>query len=539
MIARLRQKIHRLRKIISRTRWVVRLLNLPICENSQPGPGLILIQVDGLSYNQFHKALKTKRLPFLRKQIQQGNYTVKPFYSGMPSTTPAVQGELFYGVKTCVPAFEFISRENNQHHISFYPQTANFLAQRLEKQGYPLLAGGSAYSTIFTGGAEEARYCSQTMGLKSIARTVNPFKFMLILILHIGKLFRILAVSLIEFFLAIMDFFRGIVRGKKFFKELVFIPSRIIVCVLLRELVRFRIKMDVNRGVPIVCANLLAYDEQSHRRGPDSRFAHWSLKGIDDTIKDICRAASRSDCREYQTIVYSDHGQEAVTDYASLYGINVKDAIHQAFYSRENNSGNTYSGNSDKELANLHKRARSFLLNRRALNNQQTDPSLSSHQSLKITTMGPLGHIYLPAPFTRDLIYDFAVTLIQEIHIPLVLFQDNNIIKAINQHGTFDLESQPEKILGRDHPFLWQVSEDLARVCRHSDAGDMVISGWDPAKPPLSFNVQSGAHGGPGKEETRAVILLPDGLGSEKPYLRGLDLRHLVMKSLGIPHTND
>ncbi|MFN2343486.1 MAG: hypothetical protein ABR542_09025, partial [Desulfonatronovibrio sp.] len=101
---------------------VVRLLNLPICENSQPGSGLILIQVDGLSYKQFHKALKAKRLPFLRKQIKQGNYTVKPFYSGMPSTTPAVQGEIFYGVRTCVPAFEFISRENKEHHISFYPQ---------------------------------------------------------------------------------------------------------------------------------------------------------------------------------------------------------------------------------------------------------------------------------------------------------------------------------------------------------------------------------------------------------------------------------
>ncbi|MFN2268208.1 MAG: alkaline phosphatase family protein, partial [Desulfonatronovibrio sp.] len=295
----------------------------------------------------------------------------------------------------------------------------------------------------------------------------------------------------------------GIVRGKKFFKELIFIPSRVIVCILLRELVRFRIKMDVNRGVPIICANFLAYDEQSHRRGPNSRFAHWSLKGIDDTIKDICATASRSDCREYRIVVFSDHGQEAVTDYDTLYGANVKDVIHQAFYSWKNN------------------------------------PALSSPESLKITTMGPLGHIYLPGPFTPDLINDFAVALVQEVHIPLVLFRNNNIIKAMNQHGTFDLESQPEKVLGKDHPFLWQVSEDLGRVCRHPDAGDMVISGWDPAEPPLSFDVQSGAHGGPGKEETRAVILLPNGLSSEKPYLRGLDLRHLAMKHLGIPHTND
>ncbi|MFO7727870.1 MAG: alkaline phosphatase family protein [Desulfonatronovibrio sp.] len=534
MFTWLRQKIHRLRKLVSRTRWVVRLLNLPIYEKSQPGPGLILIQIDGLSYNQFHKALKAKQLPFLRKQIQQGNYSVKPFYSGVPSTTPAVQGELFYGVKTCVPAFEFISRDNNEHHISFYPQTANFLAHRLEKQGYPLLTGGTAYSTLFTGGAEEARYCSQTMGLKSIARTVNPFKFMLILILHIGKLFRILAVSLIEFFLAIMDFFRGIVQGKKFFKELVFIPSRVIVCVLLRELVRFRIKMDINRGVPIICANLLAYDEQSHRRGPDSRFAHWSLKGIDDTIKDICRTASRSDGIKYRVIVFSDHGQEAVTDYGTRYGINVKDAIHQAFYSWENNSGNTSSGKFNKNQGNLHKKARSFLLNRKFLNHQQDDPSLSSPESLKITTMGPLGHIYLPGHLTPDSINDFALTLVHELHIPLVLFRDNHIIKAINQHGTFELESRPEKVLGKDHPFLRQVSEDLARVCRHPDAGDMVISGWDPAEAPLSFNVQSGAHGGPGKEETRAMLLLPVDLDSEKSHLRGLDLRRLIMKHLGI-----
>ena len=67
--------------------------------------------------------------------------------------------------------------------------------------------------------------------------------------------------------------------------------------------------MDVARGLPIIHCNFLGYDEQAHRRGPGSNYAHWSLKGIDRAIKRIWKAARRSTRRDYQLWVFADHGQ--------------------------------------------------------------------------------------------------------------------------------------------------------------------------------------------------------------------------------------
>ncbi|WP_152427571.1 hypothetical protein [Desulfotignum phosphitoxidans] len=516
------------RKIASRNKWSMRLLGLPQSDTAEDVPGLVLIQIDGLSMTQFQKALQAGRLPFLEKQLRNGRWGYKPMYSGMPSTTPAFQGELFYGVKSCVPAFEFISRSEQKRHVSFYPQTANRIGDRLEKSGTPLLSGGHTYATIFTGGAAQARYCSQTMTLESIASAVNPLKLVFLLILHTGKFVRILGVTIIEFFLAVTDFFRGVVQGRKFIKELVFIPARILICVILRELVSFRTKLAVGSGVPIVCASFLGYDEQAHRRNPDSMFAHWSLKGIDDSIKDICKAADQSDCRKYKTIIYSDHGQETVTWYGSRYGIPVKEAIRNAFYELNPDEKHAHSGSYDNVLDGLYKKARALIMNRRFSENLQKDSGPVSGDKIEITTMGPLGHVYLPGTPTRDFISRFAQTLIRSVHIPLVLYRDDHSIVAMNQHGTFDLEQQFLMVLGKDHPFAAQTAEDLARVCRHPDAGDIVISGWDPTDTPLSFNIESGAHGGPGWEETRGMVVLPQYLNTKKTYLRARDLRHLI-----------
>ncbi|MEX1297394.1 MAG: hypothetical protein AB1Z81_00195 [Desulfotignum sp.] len=533
MPVRIKQIAQWISKVVSRNRWSLRLLGLPPGDRAQDVPGLVLIQIDGLSMTQFQKALQAGRLPFLEKQIRNGGLNFKPMYSGMPSTTPAFQGELFYGVKSCVPAFEFISRKEHQRHVSFYPQTANRIGNRLEKSGTPLLAGGHTYSTIFTGGASQARYCSQTMTLESIARTVNPLKLIFLLILHTGKFVRILGMTIIEFFLAVTDFFRGLVQGRKFIKELVFIPARILICVILRELVSFRTKLAVGRGVPIVCASFLGYDEQAHRRSPGSMFAHWSLKGIDDTIKDICRAAGQSNSRKYETIIYSDHGQETVFWYGSRYGVPVKEAIRDAYYDLNPDATQAHSASHDNTLDGLYKKARALIMNRPFSENLHKKTGPVSLDKIEITTMGPLGHVYLPGTPTRDFIHRFARTLSQSVHIPLVLYRHDHAIVAVTPRGTFDLEQQFLMVLGKDHPFAVQTAEDLARVCRHPDAGDIVISGWNPTDLPLSFNIEGGAHGGPGKEETCGVVLLPKKFNTSAQYLRPFDLRQLVMAYRG------
>jgi len=525
---RIRNCFKALRKKLSRSEWVVKLLNLPRRRVEEPERGMILIQIDGLAYTQMKKALQKNRLSFLRRCIQQGEFYLKPFYSGVPSTTPAMQGELFFGIKSSVPAFEFVDRKKGERFAMFYPKAANHMAEILERRGEPLLKGGTSYANIYAAGADEARYCAQTMDLESILKGISPFKTLLILLVHMGKVFRILTYAMIECGLALTDFVGGVVDREDVLKELKFIPTRVLICIILRELIRFRVKMDVTRGVRIIHANFVGYDEQAHRRSPDSAFAHWALKGIDGVIKDIYRTALRCDCRDYRMIVYSDHGQESVQAYEKRFGKPVKKAIREIVSNMDMNYRGGNSGITGNETHYGHHRAFGLFSSKKKYLQKQPEHIIRPDR-IRITTMGPVGHIYLPLPVTGRQKEILAKKLVAEANIPLVFFINQNQVMAVNRGGVFNLLKQHQNVLGKDHPFRQWTAQDLHRTCRHPNAGDLVISGWTPDNIPLSFNVENGAHGGPGNEETRGFVLLPNRIELQETELRPLDLREIIL----------
>jgi hypothetical protein len=362
---------------------------------------------------------------------------------------------------------------------------------------------------------------------------------------QIGKLLRIAGYAGVELTLAMHDFFKGVFDGKDIVKELKFIPTRLFVCAILRELIRLRVKMDVARGVPIIAANFFGYDEQAHRRGPASAFAHWTLKGIDGVVKDIYRAAMRSSCRDYRVVIFADHGQESVDSYRRHARKPLKKTIREVL---DSNSGTGHGRDAqgrrdaDDRLATLYRRAGNYLLGQPWPTHRRRQPIAGgSVDTVRITTMGPLGHVYLPprireqiaSPKASATLTQLACRLNRQAHIPLVLFEENGVITAVNDSGTHLLSQNPAMILGKDHPFLNQVAADLKRLCRHPNAGDLVISGWKPDGRPLSFSVESGAHGGPGSEETCGFVLLPAQLADDQPFLRPMDLRERILEDRG------
>ncbi len=527
---RIKKRLSEMVSYFSKNSWFVRLMNLREVVERPEGDGVIMIQIDGLSYRQLEKAMANGRTPFVQKLIKSGKYSGKLFYSGIPSSTPAVMGELFYGVKTCVPAFEFFDREDGKRKAMFQPAAVRKVARRIEKGNTPLLKGGSAYSTLFSGGARVSYYCTDGLTIESMIKALNPFKILLLLIFHIDKIIRVAAYSIVESVLAVTDFFRGIFTGRNFRKEAVFIMSRIFICIVLRELVRFRVKMDIARGMPIISFNLLGYDEQAHRRGPNSRFAHWTLKGVDDVVKDVFRTADRSCNRNYTIFLFSDHGQEAVASYFDRFNGSPKDAVKRVFADSETVSGAAGRKEPDRSSDYLYYRSKNKLFS--GFNSHDKDTSRVSPEHIEITTMGPLGHVYILEACSEEYRSVFAENLVKKAGFPLVIFKKDGRITAINASGRWDLFDDKDRILGKDHPFGDQVVEDLSNVCEHPNAGDVIVSGWDPVRTPLTFSIENGAHGGIGKEETRAFVLLPDEIKDRRSHLRPIDLREIVLQYL-------
>lgn len=97
----------KIRSWLDPSRWMIRFLKLEQTEPPAAGKGLILIQIDGLSHALLQKAFTQGKMPFLKKLMHEESYQLGRHYPGIPSSTPSIQGELFYGVRQAFPAFKY------------------------------------------------------------------------------------------------------------------------------------------------------------------------------------------------------------------------------------------------------------------------------------------------------------------------------------------------------------------------------------------------------------------------------------------------
>jgi endonuclease/exonuclease/phosphatase family metal-dependent hydrolase len=503
MIDRWEARLYRLHKWFSRSEWMARLLGLPHSDQTGNQPGLVLLQIDGFSRVQLERALRRGRMPFVRRLLDRERYRLHTMYSGLPSTTPAVQAELFYGIKTAVAAFGFRSHTSGEIVQMLDPEiVAEKEAEIAACSGEPLLAGGSAYVDNLTGGAAEPHFSIAALTCRELVGRLRPWLWPIVFVLYLPTMLRIACRMVIELLDATQDAARGMLRGQGPWDELKFIPRRILTHVILREWSTIGAQIDAARGLRVIHVNFVGYDEMAHRRGPQSAFAHWSLRGIDRCLRRIWHAAAESSRREYDTWIYADHGQESVTSYIEKHARSIQDAVIAVFADE----------NSSLRIPN-------------------------SALPTQVAAMGPVGYVYPHAELTDAECERLAERLVREASVPAVLYSTDSgslrFLTRSGRRGTFP--DQATDLLGEDHPFLGDIRTDLVAMCRHPEAGRIVLCGFSPDEPLESFPPEHGAHAGPGPEETGAFAVLPIDahVPASSPYLRPLQLREAALEHLG------
>lgn len=538
MFHRIEVFFRRLRRSISRSEWAIRRLKLSTSEQTSNQPGVLLVQIDGLSRAQFERAIASKKMPFVRSLMKRQNYEIHTFYSGVPATTPAVQAELHYGVCCAVPAFSFVNRATRRVAAMFNPDWAKHVEGELAAEGEPLLKNGSSWSNIYTGGSglSEAHFCAASIGIGDMLKSASPLGFLSILILQVPAVLRLIGLLFVEFFVALRDSFRGVFEGENFFKEFKFIFIRVFVCVGLREFIAVGARIDLARGLPIVHVNFLGYDEQSHRRGPESAFAHWSLGGIDYAIKRLYAEAKRSTRRDYQVWIFSDHGQETTHVFDEHYEGGVEAAIERVLRNNQNLP-------IARKIRARRRPTRGYWAGgkrvERSLKQIQEEEQLTpeEEESFSVAAMGPVGHLYLKVIPNEEEKRQLAKKLVKEGKIPGVLYKlDNGKAEWVHAMGTALLPDEGPELLQQPEYLKKQVSEDLVKLCGQKYAGDLVLLGWTPHGPPWTFAIERGAHAGPGPNETQGFLIVPRRTrlpDPDKEYVRPSDLRNAVFYRLG------
>jgi len=535
VIGRIELLLRRLRRRFSRSEWLARLLRLPVSAGTETAPGLVMIQIDGLSHRELERAIERGEVPFMRHLIEREHYRLQRHYAGVPSMTAAFQGELFYGVQTAVPAFGFMERKTGRLVRMFEPSTAGRVEHRLQAAGNePLLARGSCYADNFAGGAAEVHFCPASQGWGPALREAHPLAVALLIFSNGYSFLRMLVLLFVEAALAIVDCVRGVIDGQDVLEEIKLVPIRVVIAIVLRELATIGAKIDVARGLEIVHVNFLGYDEQAHRRGPSSGFAHWTLQGIDDAIARIWRGAHQSTRRHYDVWVYSDHGQEPARSYDKIHGRGLAEALAEVFSKHEGKPVDyRSSGHRGVQLQRVRLLGGRWLQDLfRVDDHPQEEPALPQ---LTVAPLGPLAMIYYDRVLAPGERRSLARAIVEHAKVPMVLLKEAAAACAVTAEGEFSLPQEGAGVLGADHPFLHQAAQDLIALCHHDDAGDFIACGWRAGFPAVSFAIENGAHGGAAPHETSIFTLTPADIDlplSGGTYARPTDLRQAARRFL-------
>jgi endonuclease/exonuclease/phosphatase family metal-dependent hydrolase len=498
----------RFRRWFSRREIIVRLLGLSPCHPPSDDAGLIILQIDGLSRRRLDEAIAHGRLPFVASLTRRDQYRVETLYSGQPATTPAVLGELFYGVEQAVPAYSFRDHRSGKVVEMLEPEIAEPIEKELAANGRGLLIGGAAYCDIYSGGAEEAEFCPGRSRWKRLDE-VAVWKKALLILLHLPALLRMFATIGRETVLSTWRLIRRRSQVRNWLAEIKFIPRHLVASVVLREITACAIESDAVRGVERVHGNFLGYDDVAHHCGPDADIPRRMLRDIDRSIQRIWHAAHSSPRRNYQLWIIADHGQEQTVPYSELHGRSVNEAVCEV--------------------------AREFLpvecvAPEEADEAEAKGTGAAASNAPLTVAIGPVGSIYWPGPMDDDVRKSFAARLVSKAGVPIVMSRVGQSVTVWTDRGEFELPKDAESIFGREHPHLDEVAKDFAKLSDHPDAGEVTICGWREKETPISFVDELGAHGGPGPNETSGFVILPP----DAPRVPKTKLRPAVLRDLAV-----
>src|SRR5690348_6248708 len=59
--------------------------------------GLVMLQIDALAYVELRRAIELGYCPTIEHMVREEGYTLRRWFSGLPSATPYAQAGIFYG----------------------------------------------------------------------------------------------------------------------------------------------------------------------------------------------------------------------------------------------------------------------------------------------------------------------------------------------------------------------------------------------------------------------------------------------------------
>ncbi len=526
------------------------------------GRGLLMLEIDGLSYWHIQKAIEDGYMPTIKKLMDESGYQLSRVDCGLPATTPACQAGILQGNNTGIPAFRWLDKETGK--LLAGGQAAALIEPDLS-DGNGLLRGGSSNANMFSGDAEKAiltfsRIKAETEeDKKKRAQDMyllmrNPYFFVRVLVLFFGDVFQELWQGWQQRRQDVQPRLNRLHNGYPFL--------RAATNVFLRDISAYFTILDVVRGAPAIYTLFAGYDEVAHHSGPWTHDAMLTLRQFDRVIARILKVAEERAPRPYEFILLSDHGQSTGATFEQRYEISILDFIKQQLPQGTTAVG---TGGGDDgtmgvaammgELENIENQDVSGRVGKAALGSAQRamksnldrQPGSKEVEPAKVTLCysGNLAQVYFDLYPRRITLNELNAAypgmvdaLVQHEGIGFVVaYEDDDEPVAFGKTGARNLHTGD--VVG-DDPLLpfgdvelrnWQVR----RIADFSNAGDLLInSTFYPDGTVAAMEELIGNHGGLGGEQTDAFIFHPGDM--EIPETRSSqEFKHILDARRGLP----
>lgn len=526
-------------------RWAVRKLLIPVARRGALHPGpleggrrLLLLQLDGVSRERLEWAMANGHMPFLADRLARGGHVLSSCRAGAPASTPAFQAGLFYGASPSVPGYVWYDRKTRREVRMDSAEDACRLETRFAEREPGLLRDGTSYFSVFSGAAKLSQFCLSGLPdfkLAPLSAGFNAWDHLATALIHSITAMGVLGRGLWE---AIAGIAEGVLRVATLGRvkhEGRFFVHRLLVNAFMRELAVQGIVIDLARGIPIVYADFVAYDELAHRRGPESSLAVSALRSIDRAVAALFAAAEALPQMRYDVYVFSDHGHVATEPFESLTGLSLPEYIAFAeggvAVPRSLGAEEAHRLAQARGVRALLRRLRGGLPGgaRRALRRglDKFEKSLLGRELGQVRTdrvvtaeAGDLAHVYFldrDTPATIDDLRREHPGTLEALRdcraVGMVAVRGGGRGLALVRGAEFDL-SDPDDVARLPHPEPALLADYLADLLALPDSGDLVVQGYRPGgEKPVAYAWEFGSHGGVAPEEIETFVVHPRGMG--------------------------
>jgi uncharacterized membrane protein YvlD (DUF360 family) len=281
-------------------------------------PGLLVVQIDGLSASVLRNAIRTGLTPALSSWVRDGRYRLVSWDCGLPSQTSAVQAGLLWGHNDDIPGFRWYEKEHGRLMVSNRPTDAAEIERRVSDGRGLLAEGGTVISALLSGDATTAELTVSRF--TDPGRALQPWSFYSYFLNPYGAA-RALVLFLAEVGKELYQAFRQRrldVRPRV--DRFGWFPIlRAATNVIVRDLNVAFVVEAMYRASPVVFVDFVDYDELAHHAGPERFESMRSLEGLDRVLRSLDRAAAGAP-RPYRVVILSDHGQSQGATFRQRYG---------------------------------------------------------------------------------------------------------------------------------------------------------------------------------------------------------------------------